>query len=60
MTRPLSHDSLTVPLPLEQYTQAFDDLFRTHPHPTPTLPRVPRRAAVAPRPQQNPDHSGGR
>lgn len=25
-----AHDALTVPLPLEQYTRAFDDLFRTH------------------------------
>jgi len=25
-----THDSLTVPLPLEQYARGFDDLFRTH------------------------------
>lgn len=24
------HDAPTVPLPLEQYTQTFDDLFHTH------------------------------
>ena len=30
MTTPLPHDASTVPLPLEHYAQAFDDLFRTH------------------------------
>jgi hypothetical protein len=30
MTTPLPHDAPTVPLPLEHYAQAFDDLFRTH------------------------------
>jgi hypothetical protein len=32
MTTPLPHGSLTVPLPLEQYAQAFDGLFYTHIH----------------------------
>jgi SRSO17 transposase len=30
MAAPLAHDSPAVPLPFDQYAQAFDDLFRTH------------------------------
>ena len=30
MAPPFPHDSPPVPLPLDQYAQAFDDLFRTH------------------------------
>jgi hypothetical protein len=29
MPTPHPHEALLVPLPLEQYTQAFDDLFQT-------------------------------
>jgi hypothetical protein len=56
---PTPRDPLSVPLPLEQYSHAFDELFHTHLQRWRFREYLAGRAVAAAGPQQDADGPGG-